>query len=299
MILSKDFQFEADKDINQKSKYIEDSISLISHYDELNDYFSSRNEMFEQDNPIFFDKIENKKSFSRQDSIDEYIDKNYSFYLDKHFSSMLTNLELFKIKKYQNRGRNVKKNIPNAGKSFLKKRHEKYDNDNVQTKVQIHFTNFLINLANDFIYAEFNCKNISFKPISYKVKKQIKSEYINDIFQKPIKYIIKEDISQKYKNYEFDYNRNLCEDLSKKSKLFADFLEMKYIDVFNRYYYNKKAPLDSIKFNDRKINLSEKTKSYCDLLKKEKILEKEIKNLVQTIYLLPYKNKTFIVSKND
>ena len=41
---------------------------------------------------------------------------------------------------------------------------------NVQTKVQIHFSNFLINLTNDVIHTEFNCKDMSFKPISYKVK---------------------------------------------------------------------------------------------------------------------------------
>ena len=297
MILVKDL--ETQEDLNKNSKYNEITNSIISHLDESEDFFSSRREIFEPDDDIFSNKIEKKRLFNRQDSTDENIEKDYLFYLDKSISLMLPKIELFKIKKYQKRGRIVKKNIQNASKSFLKKRHEKYDNDNVQTKVQIHFSNFLINLANDFIHAEFNCKDISFKPISYKVKKQIKSEYLNYIFQKPIKYIIKENISLKYKNYEFDYNRNLCEDLSKKSKLFADFLEMKYIDVFNRYYYNKKAPLDSIEFNDRKINLSEKTKSYCDLLKKENILEKEIKNLVETIYLFPYKNKTFIVSKND
>ena len=68
---------------------------------------------------------------------------------------------------------------------------------------------------------------------------------------------------------------------------------MKYIDAFNRYYYNEERPLKSIEFNGKIINLSDKTKS------KQNIVEKEIKSLVQAIYLHPYKNKTFIVSKND
>ena len=35
-------------------------------------------------------------------------------------------------------------------------------NSVLQTKVQIHFSNFLINLTNDVIHTEFNCKDMSF-----------------------------------------------------------------------------------------------------------------------------------------
>ena len=293
MNLNEDYLVQ--KDLNKNYDITDDLNSFNSYLNENDDSYSSLNGIFIQNDSNIFNKIVKKKSFSHLDSTDENIFKDISF----PYPLIFPKIDFFSIKKYHKRGRISENNIHNANKSFLKKRHEKYDNDNVQTKVQIHFTNFLINLTNDVLHSEFNCKNISFKPISYKIKKQIKNEYLQDIFQKPIKYIIEEDISLKYKVYQSDYNRKLCEDLSTKSKLLSDFLEMKYIDVFNKYYYNREAPLKNIEFNGRKINLSEKTKSYCDLLKKQNILEKEIRNLVQTIYLHPYKNKTFIVSKND
>ena len=293
MSLYEDYQ--AQKDLNYNCDINSELNSLNFKYDDNEDSFSSGNGILVEDDHNIFNKIEKKKSFSFLDSTDENIYKDISFPCTLIFPKY----DLFSIKKYRKRGRIIENNINNENKSFLKKRHEKYDNDNVQTKIQIHFTNFLINLANDVLHSELNCKNISFKLISYKVKKQIRHEYLQNIFQKPIKYIIEEDISLKYKIYGADYNRKLCEELSKKSKWFSDFLELKYIDVFNQYYYNEEAPLKSFEFNGKKINLSDKTKSYFDLLKKQNILEKEIKSLVQAIYLHSYKNKTFIVSKND
>ena len=287
--------YPARKDLNENCGFVGELGSLGFEFEE-NDYsYSSGSGILIREDPNIFNIIENKKSFSYIESTDEIIYKDISFPCSLKFQK----IDLFAIKKYRNRGRISENNIPNTNKTLLKKRHEKYDNDNVQTKVQIHFTNFLINLTNDVLYSEFNCKNISFKLISYDVKKQIRSEYLQNIFQKPIKYIIEEDISHKYKIYASDYNKKLCEELSKKSKWFSNFLEMKYIDAFNRYYYNDEKPLKSIEFNGKIINLSDKTKSYYDLLKKQNILEKEIKSLVQAIYLHPYKNKTFIVSKND
>ena len=75
------------------------------------------------------------------------------------------NLFITKINK--KRGRIVEKNS-------LEKEHGKYDFDNVLTKIQVHFINFLINLANDAINTQFNSKYYithKFKQINYKEKK--------------------------------------------------------------------------------------------------------------------------------
>ena len=69
------------------------------------------------------------------------------------------NKYLFKIKKIL-RGRKSKRDLN-------KKEHNKYDLDNILTKIQVHFFNFIINVSNDAIETILGKKNIFF----YKFKK--------------------------------------------------------------------------------------------------------------------------------
>lgn len=69
------------------------------------------------------------------------------------------NKYLFKIKKIL-RGRKTKRDLN-------KKAHNKYDLDNIHTKIQVHFFNFIINVSNDAIETILGKKNIFF----YKFKK--------------------------------------------------------------------------------------------------------------------------------
>ena len=96
MILAKDL--ETQEDLNKNSKYNEITNSIISHLDESEDFFSSRREIFEPDDDIFSNKIKIKRLFNRQDSTDENIEKDYSFYLDKSISLMLPKKSFLKLK---------------------------------------------------------------------------------------------------------------------------------------------------------------------------------------------------------
>lgn len=286
---------------HKNTKYIKD-INPDDDNDYLDESFNPYKGLLYSDRPFDPNQVNKKTEFIYLDSTDENIYKDYYDFLYRSDDPLPINFlkkNMFDIKYYQKRGRVPNKNALDEDKSFMKKKHMRNDFDNIQTKIQVHFTNFLINLTNDVITAEFKYNNKFFKPISYKVKKQIKSDYLKKIFQEPIKNIIQEDISLKFKNFRPDYNKDLYAELSKKSQWFCALLELKYIDVFNRYYFNNEKRLESIEFNGKKINVSKKTKSYYDLLNKEKVLEKEIKNIVEIVYLSPYKNKTFIISKND
>ena len=290
--------------LNEKSNCIINTYPNNDDYDNnyLDEPFYTLEELFHKERPIDTDKLNKNRISNPFDSTYESINKEYFDFSYPTFYQLPLNFpkkNMFDLKYYRKRGRVSNDKEHDKDKSFIKKKHMRTDFDNIQTKIQVHFTNFLIDLTNDVVYTEFNCKDKFFKPISYQVKKQIKSDYIKNIFQEPIKNIIQEDISLKFKNFKPDYNKCLCEELSKRSKWFSDFLELKYIDVFNKYYFNNEKPLESVEFNERKICVSKKTKSYYYLLNKEKVLEKEIKNLVEVVYLSPYKNKTFIISKND
>ena len=198
------------------------------------------------------------------------------------------------------------------------KKHEKDASDNIQTKIQVHFINFLTDVVNDIVKAEFDSKFLSnlmennkndnkkkkslddlFRYITYAEKKKISYGYLKDILQKPIKNIITKKVSSKYKNFKDNYNEILYEKLKSGSKRFLDFVNMKYIDVFINYYYNEEKPLKIINFEGKNINLSKNTKAFEDLLIKNKNLKKQIIDEVKNIYLNEYnKSKKFITSKN-
>lgn len=268
------------------------------------DYYNSFSDDNQNKEPYLnFDHNENKENFSSE--------------ISDLFSSNIRKLPIFEIKLLNFPGK-----IP-SGKNLGKKqkRHGKSDNDNLLTKIQVNFMNFLVNLVNDAIKAEFDHKFLvnlfkntfgikpipnhdCFRHINYDVKKKINFKYITDLFQKPIKDIIISNVSKKYKTLKNnpDFNKLLYEKLIEKSKWFEEFLDLKYIDVFINYYYYDKKHLSKIDFKGKTIIISKKTKSFKYLLKKNgnDNLTKLMLNLVRDIYLTEFdKTIPFIIINNN
>lgn len=189
---------------------------------------------------------------------------------------------LFKIEKNKKRGR----------KSMKKKKfHLKSDFDNVLTKIQIHFLNFLINISNDVLKATLTKNNLHFKHINYNFKKKITYEHIKYLKTVPIKVLLEEDISSKYRKYSKDFNSKILQQVIPSSKWLEEFFNMKYLSLF-RIYFNNCKPLKQINFNGKNINLSLNTKSFFNLLKKNriKLMRAKIISTVQNVYFDGYKN---------
>lgn len=206
----------------------------------------------------------------------------------------------FKIHKIEKRGRRMNKNKKNS----TKEKHGKFSFDNIHTKIQVHFIRFLINLVNDAIFTEFKSRSKLFKDIKYAEKRKINFEYTASLCQDIIKNIFLKDVSGKFKKISPEYNQNLCQELEKKSKWFSEFLKMKYIDVFNLYYYNGEKPLVKMEFNGKTIIISKTTKSFYYLLKKESNLAYQMINIIKRIYLdktlyIMKKENPFVTIKND
>lgn len=189
---------------------------------------------------------------------------------------------LFKIEKNKKRGRKSRKK---------KKFHLKSDFDNVLTKIQIHFLNFLINVSNDVLKATLTKNNLHFKHINYYFKKQITYEHIKYLKTVPIKVLLEKDISSKYRKYSKDFNSKILQQVIPSSKWLEEFFNMKYLSLF-RIYYNNCKPLKQINFNGKNINLSLNTKSFFNLLKKNriKLMRAKIISTVQDAYFDGYKN---------
>jgi hypothetical protein len=293
---------------DKNSDFIPSSPKIIN-----NEHFDPKNfsNFPRQNNPQFYDPYQNEDpkeiiTFPNTESIFEVVigiieQRNQE---KKHFQT----------KKYSHRG-------PAPSKPLLTKKHGRSDFDNILTKIQVNFINFLINLTNDAVNTEFTpdiLKNLVindnnnkkdseqdfFRYINYDIKKKIDHNYITNIFQKPIKDILILDVSQKYKKLQsqsrLDYNKILYEKLIEKSEWLKEFLDLKYIDVFIKYYYNQLKPLHKIEFQGKTIVISKKTKSFYYLLQKEKVISLLMIDEVKSVYFNECNSKNpFITTKKD
>ena len=272
----------------------------FNHVETLNTYYPN---LFPRFDPI---NLFNPSSINHIDTLNSSEESYISNDTNDNIFHFYPNIEprattvSFKIRKIEKRGRPTNKNKKNS----TKEKHGKSSFDNIHTKIQVHFIRFLINLVNDAIFTEFKSRSKLFKDIKYEEKRKINYEYTASLCQDIIKNIFLKDVSGKFKKISPEYNQNLCQELEKKSKWFSEFLKMKYIDVFNLYYYNGEKPLVKMEFNGKTIIISKTTKSFYYLLKKESNLAYKMINIIKRIYLdktsyIMKKENPFVTIKND
>ena len=177
------------------------------------------------------------------------------------------------------RGREKKKDIERI-------EHDSNSYDNIITKIQVHFLNFLISFLNDAIDSIFEKnKNIHFVKFNYAEKSNRKNEYLAKMKSSTIKdLLLNIDISRKYKKFEKNINKKLVEKLD-QFPFFQQVFKMNFLKLFY-YYYNNKQPFEQkLLIFDQVIILSEKTKSFYNLLDKNQELEENIMNVIKFDYL--------------
>ena len=178
--------------------------------------------------------------------------------------------KIFKITRKKNRGK-IKSQIPNKKK---REKHDKYEVGNVLTKIQVHYFKFLINYINDMI-KKYIPNRKKFKQISYAIKKNINRENIKELKATQIKVILQKEISLKSQK-DKNYNKNIYDKINKlienDSTLnwINDIFEMNYLEFLKKFYIDN---------NEKDITISKETKSFNDLLEKNKNDNKMKENL--------------------
>ena len=162
--------------------------------------------------------------------------------------------------------------------------HTSHSLDNMLTKIQVHFFNFIIDIANDALFTEFQeIKINNFKGLNHKIK----SKFNQLLFEKYKKYRIKDilelEISPKFKLSQIDHNKQLLNKVCTLSNWLDKFFDINYLKLFN-YYYNNKKPLNAIFFEGKEIKLSKKTKSFYYLLEKNKNIKNELIKIAESYY---------------
>ena len=211
----------------------------------------------------------------------------------------------FKTTKKTKRGRKSK----SKKKGEKKKIHSKKDLDNLLTKIQAHFLNFLINLSNDALKTAFGeDTSYNFKKLPYETKKKVQYEYFHWIKNNTIKDILQMKISEKFKTFDKDANYKTLKEIygtvdlpnkagfsGGKLNWLVKFFNMTYIDAFKLYCKDIETPLVKIEFENQVIKLT-KTESIYYLLKKYDDLKWDLINTINNAY---FNRKGNIIGKGS
>ena len=172
-----------------------------------------------------------------------------------------------------------------------KKIHDKFSSDNILRKIQVHYINFIIYFLNDILRSIGIRKK--FLKLDYEFKKNVNQQNIAELKNKNIGEIVSNKISTKYKKEE-NINSNLYEHL-KSNEALEKIFDMNYMTFFKMFYMKNEKTIDLRIFGiEKEITLSKKTKTYNELLEKEKSKEKDEKYINQIKDCL---NKNYIKAK--
>ena len=248
-------------------------------FDKNSDFIPSspkiiNNELFDPKNFSNFPRQNNSQFYEPEKNDEDHEDRLTFPYTESIFEVVIGIIEQrnqekkhFQTKKYSHRG-------PAPSKPLLTKKHGRSDFDNILTKIQVNFINFLINLTNDAVNTEFTPDILKNLVINYNNNNKKDSE--QDFFRY-INYDIKKKI-------DHNYITNIFQN----------------IDVFIKYYYNQLKPLHKIEFQGKTIVISKKTKSFYYLLQKEKVISLLMIDEVKSVYFNECNSKNpFITTKKD
>ena len=176
-----------------------------------------------------------------------------------------------------------KKKRGKKAKRINKKVHGAGDRDNIISKIQTHYLNFVINFLNDSIKEFYKNKRINFKKFNHADKSNSTYEHVNALKNCTINNLLENlKISNKYKKFDEDFNKKNKEKLIQNS-WFQKLFEMKYTTLFT-YYFNDNKPLNEIILFEKKIILTSKTKSFYDLTEKNKEYKNEFIELAKRFF---------------
>ena len=178
-----------------------------------------------------------------------------------------------------------------------KETHTCFNFDNIISKVQIHFLSFLISFLNECILNFSSDKEVKFLNFAHFLKSNSTNKHINQIKNYTIKKLLEEwEISDKYKNKKKDNNKSILKKLVNDNPIFEKIFQKKYLEFF-LLYFNNEEPLDELIINGNVIRLSGKTKSFYDLLAKNKKSKEYILKYTKEVY--PFKKGSFINKRDD
>ena len=259
--------------LNPTNKKRENLFNLSSLDTDIKKYNENLNS---KDNILPPNISKNKIDNSFKDVPDKSSQNNISTKIASN-NKQINELKLFSITSLKKRGRR-------KTKKDNQKSHDSSSEDNCLLKIQNHFFNFIINLANEALQKE----NIidEFILVDYNIKKNVKHDFFCKLKKYSIKSILEMDTSSKYRSRTKDFNRetlNKIKYYSNYSNWLEDFFNINYLDLFSEYHNNEKPKL-KFYFKGKEIELS-KAKSFYYLINKDKKIAKDLSNIAKRFFI--------------
>ena len=162
--------------------------------------------------------------------------------------------------------------------------HNKYSEDNVKRKIQIHVMNSITQYMNEILNKiDIGLEHIPvFNKINYSIKKNITNKTFEENKNKTLENLLENEISSKYKKFSIDSNKKGIEKI-KNNEIIKSILSQKYQDYFREIYYQNERRIDLSKFGLKKIiKLSNEVKLYEDIFT-NKVVNMEYRNRIEEI----------------
>ena len=164
-----------------------------------------------------------------------------------------------------------------------KKIHSALDDDNILRKIQVHYISFITNFINDIIRVFIKTRIVPyFKNIDYKLKKIVNHKYFQKLKSLKIADILQMTPSPKMKNHDSSVNKNIYSKVCNLCPFMINFPDINFIKFFKEYYFNSNK---NFTVNGKIIPLSEKTKNFDDLIKKNYAYKEKIKFIALNCFL--------------
>ena len=142
-----------------------------------------------------------------------------------------------------------KKKIEN--KNFTDSGHNKYNTDNIITKIKVHSISFI------FIFVNIILQKLGYKERFYKIKYSFKSKVtkknLTELKASNVGYILSQEKSSKYKK-DKEENKVIYEHL-KNFPILRKIFSYNYIDFFNNFYCKEDNYINLNEF-DSSININ-------------------------------------------
>ena len=210
--------------------------------------------------------------------------------------------QIFKLKLYDKNNNLIHKKRGRRTEIVKLHPHSAFDDDNILRKIQVHFLTFLVSFTNDYLDAlssNWKKKNIyNFKQLDYQLKKTINHQYIEQMKIMTIGDILQMQASPKNRSCPKNINeiiyKKICEQYPELklyyfNKLFKEF--------FVEYYYNKNERFVII--NRVKVILSNKTKTFIQLIQKNIKFKEKFKIVASYFYMNNQKEKKYEISEKN
>jgi hypothetical protein len=190
---------------------------------------------------------------------------------DSYYFLNLNRNKVFELRKRQKPGKKRNDVINNESDKnhYI---HTKIKFDNILTKVQVSYVNFLVDFIN-IVLENFERKDLKFKYIDSKIKKNNKISQRQKIKGGSIGDILNNKISCKYTTLDKDSNIILLQNLENEGLFeIIEILEQNFLFFFEKVYYKslRKFNLKEFGLIDLEVVLPKQVKLFENLLMKNK-----------------------------